>query len=112
MQMQYRTVLVLLLLMLVGGCGTLNSTFYGDSSVKADMKRIETKCDSMARIYSGVFYDFCSLHARPGPVHTRSPFTDTVPFLLTDMAASGIFDTLLLPYSIYRQTSDGSIFLK
>ncbi|WP_418324166.1 YceK/YidQ family lipoprotein [Pseudomonas lurida] len=33
----------------------------------------------------------------------------TLPFVVIDFALSGVLDTLVLPYTVYRQNQDGSI---
>jgi len=36
-------------------------------------------------------------------------YKNATPGLLVDAAVSGVLDTLLLPYTIYKQQADGSI---
>ena len=56
-------------------------------------------------------YDFCFLNApleegRDAQVHGPAPA-----IVLIDVVISGALDTLLLPYTIYRQQTDGSIII-
>jgi uncharacterized protein YceK len=91
----------------LAGCGTINTVFRDDSIASQNLKKQQTYCESIPRIYSGVAYDFCVLH---GPPATQGVLaTGFVPLLFFDFLASGVFDTVVLPYTIYRQHKDGGI---
>jgi len=109
--MKYKKIVVLLLVLALTGCGTIHTVILGDDVVKTKMNQIETKCDSIPRVYSGLSYDFCYIHARPVSTHGEPP-TNSPPLIFFDMVFSGVIDTVLLPYSIYKQTQDGSINVK
>jgi uncharacterized protein YceK len=99
---------ILLLLasgLVLSGCGTINSTFREDAATSRTLSERGSHCGQVPRVYGGVMYDFCVLHA---PVDDRQPDT-AAQFVLIDMAASGALDTLLLPYTFFRQQRDGSI---
>jgi len=87
----------------LSGCGTAMTVIQGDADAARDLRKHKTNCQSIPRVYSGLAYDFCVLDAPPD----HSGFL--VPFLLLDLPLSGIFDTLSLPYTIYRQATEGSI---
>lgn len=89
--------------LLVGGCGTVNSVIRKDGDTARELRLIKTYCQSIPRVYSGVAFDFCALHAAPDPTGVL------IPFVLLDIAASGVADTVVLPYTIYRQANDGNI---
>lgn len=75
-----------------------------------NLKEVKTYCDSIPRYYSGVSYDVCKLYAQPNNVHGRGVDTvEAVPFAVLDIIFSAVFDTLALPYTIYRQVQDGNI---
>ncbi|MGV8920507.1 MAG: YceK/YidQ family lipoprotein [Pseudomonas sp.] len=93
---------------LLSGCGTVNTTFRDDSVAKQDLRDYKTYCNAVPRIYSGVVYDFCSLHA-PLPADNRPHQGSNAPLLLVDLALSGVVDTVVLPYTIYQQSTYGSI---
>lgn len=105
------------------GCGTVNTVFSDDQVVKRKLNNAETYCNFIPRTYSGVAYDFCYLHSRPShsaapdmpasiPSTIPPPQTDnTLPWLIADMGLSGILDTAVLPYTIYLQSTDGSLDL-
>ena len=106
--MKYRKSAVLILALSLTGCGTVNTVIRSDDVVKKNMNEIETKCDSIPRVYSGVSYDFCYLHARPESTYHGIP-SSSPPLIFVDILFSGVIDTVILPYSIYKQSQDGSI---
>jgi uncharacterized protein YceK len=58
-----------------------------------------------------VSYDFCSLNAPLKKGLDAQDHTNAPAIVLVDVVMSGAFDTLLLPYTIYRQAADGSIVI-
>ena len=103
-------VLVVAALLLVG-CGTIQTVIRGDEVAAKSLKEQKSYCGAVPRIYSGVTYDFCSLNAplqngKDAQVHDNAPA-----IVLIDVVISGALDTLLLPYTIYRQQADGSIVI-
>ena len=75
--------------------------------------RLQGGCGGQREIQGAknLTYDFCSLHA-PEPENGATyigPASNQA--MLLDMAVSGVLDTLLLPYTIYRQHSDGSLII-
>lgn len=109
--MKYRAVLVGALTLILVGCGTINTVVRGDAVAVENLKDVETNCKSIPRVYSGVSYNFCRLDGEPAPVHTWRPKTGT-PGAIIDMLFSGVFDTVALPYTIYRQGQDGNIVIR
>lgn len=102
---------LLLAALMLSGCGTIDTVFREDAVASQELKERKTYCGGVPRIYSGVTYDFCSLHA-PEPENGATyigPASNQA--MLLDMAVSGVLDTLLLPYTIYRQHSDGSLII-
>ena len=85
------------------GCGTVSSVLQDDTSAAQGLRKQKTYCQSIPRIYSGLAYDFCVLNAAPDPTGIL------LPFVLVDFTLSGVFDTVLLPYTVYRQATDGNI---
>lgn len=91
-------------------CGTLDTLAREDAVTRQKLKALGSYCESVPRTYSGVAYDFCSLNGEPNrdkSLETQS--AGSVPWIALDFALSGILDTLVLPYTIYRQSRDGSI---
>lgn len=87
----------------LSGCGTAASVLQMDADVARDMRKQKTYCQSIPRIYSGLAFDFCVLNAPPDPTGVL------LPFVLLDLPLSGVLDTVVLPYTIYRQASDGNL---
>lgn len=93
-----------------GGCGTVTTVLREDNATVHALKAKKTYCQSVPRIYSGVAYDLCVLH---GPPNSGSGVSlNDVPWAFIDVPISGVLDTLVLPYTIYRQSVDGSIELR
>ncbi|WP_248751431.1 YceK/YidQ family lipoprotein [Pseudomonas sp. MWU15-20650] len=92
------------------GCGTVTTVFRDGDVVARELKANRTYCQTVPRVYSGVAYDLCVLHAPP---HSGSGVSlNDVPWAFIDVPISGVLDTLILPYTIYRQNVDGSIELR
>lgn len=85
------------------GCGTVSTVLQGDEDAARGLRKQKTYCQSIPRIYSGLAYDFCILNAPPDPTGVF------LPFILADMALSGALDTMVLPYTIYHQGTEGNI---
>ena len=89
--------------LLLSGCGTVNSVMRKEGDTARELRLVKTYCQSIPRAYSGVAFDFCMLHAAPDPTGFL------IPFVLVDIAVSAVADTVVLPYTIYRQSADGNI---
>lgn len=87
----------------LSGCGTAVTVLQDDEQAARSLRKQKTYCQSIPRIYSGLAHDFCLLHTPPDPTGIL------VPFVLLDLTLSGAFDTISLPYTVYRQATDGNI---
>ncbi|KTB87930.1 YceK/YidQ family lipoprotein [Pseudomonas syringae] len=105
---QVKTHCILLLALTLTGCGTINTVFRADSVAGEKLTHWKSHCSSIPRVYSGVMLDFCELHAEPQTTSAYQPRNDPA-WVLLDMGASAIADTLVLPYTIYQQNQYGSI---
>jgi uncharacterized protein YceK len=106
-----KTQAFLLAAVMLAGCGTVQTVMRGDEVAAKSLKERKSYCGAVPRIYSGVTYDFCTLNAplekgRDAEVHDNAPA-----IVLIDVVLSGALDTLLLPYTLYRQQADGSIIV-
>ncbi|BBP71096.1 hypothetical protein PHLH6_31000 [Pseudomonas sp. Seg1] len=99
---------MMLMAAMLGGCGTVQTVARSDQVAVDDLKRSKSYCGAVPRIYSGVMYDFCTLHA---PIGEGNAYNAALPGWAIDAVASGVLDTLLLPYTIYKQQADGSIVI-
>ncbi|ANF83907.1 lipoprotein [Pseudomonas antarctica] len=108
-------ILLALTLVLLTGCGTINTVFRPDAVASQNLKESRSHCENVPRIYSGVIYGFCTLNGEPKPDKSLNDqsFSDrsgnAFPIIAIEALASGVADTLVLPYTIYRQSKDGSI---
>lgn len=108
-------VLWVVTLLFLSGCGTINTVFRPDAVASQNLKDSRSHCENVPRIYSGVIYNFCTLNGEPAPDKslTSNSLKDhsgaALPFVAVDFIASGVVDTLVLPYTLYRQSKDGSI---
>lgn len=94
----------------VGGCGTVTTVLRGDGVTVRELKEKKTYCQTVPRVYSGVAYDLCVLH---GPPNSAGGFSlSGIPWAVLDVPVSGVLDTLILPYTIYLQSVDGSVELR
>ncbi|MEO6680143.1 MAG: YceK/YidQ family lipoprotein [Pseudomonas sp.] len=87
----------------LSGCGTAVTVLQDDADAARGLRKQKTYCQSIPRVYSGLAYDFCVLNAPPDPTGVL------VPLVLLDLSLSGVLDTVVLPYTIYRQGVDGNI---
>ena len=97
----------LALILACAGCGTINTTLRPDAITARNLGEIDSDCSSVPRAYGGVIYGYCRLNAPENARH--SGLAPDLSLTLLDMIASGVTDTLLLPYTLYRQAQDGSI---
>ncbi|MGY2288879.1 YceK/YidQ family lipoprotein [Pseudomonas sp. SDO528_S397] len=94
----------------MSGCGTINTVLRPDAVASQNLKETRSHCENIPRIYSGVIYGFCTLNGEPDSDKTQTrDVTGGWPFFAAEFVASGVLDTLVLPYTVYRQNKDGSI---
>ncbi|KTC52106.1 hypothetical protein AO262_09055 [Pseudomonas fluorescens ABAC62] len=99
----------------LAGCGTINTVFRPDAVTSQNLKDSRSHCENVPRVYSGVVYGFCTLNGEPAPDKSLKNISVTdhggslLPVVAVEFVASGVLDTLVLPYTIYRQGKDGSI---
>jgi uncharacterized protein YceK len=106
-----KTQAMLLATLMLAGCGTIQTAVRGDQVASKSLKDQKSYCGAIPRIYSGVTYDFCSLNAPLQNGLDAQTHTDAPAIVLIDVVMSGALDTLLLPYTLYRQQADGNIVI-
>lgn len=106
-----KNIVLLALTLTLGACGNIVTVFQGDVATSQQLLDSKSSCGAVPRVYSGVMFDFCMLYAQPSDKGntTVSSESSSMPGLFIDMAFSGVMDTVVLPYTIYRQSTDGSI---
>lgn len=100
---------MLLASLMLAGCGTVQTVALSDKDSAQNLKEKKTYCGAVPRIYSGVTYDFCMMHAELRDGVDAFDYNNANFGMLIDVGASGVLDTLLLPFTIYKQQADGSI---
>jgi uncharacterized protein YceK len=95
----------------LSGCGTAVTVLQDDATTAKDLRKRQTYCQSLPRVYSGLAYDFCILDSPPGNTAGTAQL-GFIPLIFFDLVASGVLDTVILPYTIYRQSEDGSLWIK
>lgn len=106
-----KTHVLMLAALMLAGCGTVQTVVRGDAVAVKSLKERKSYCGAIPWIYSGVTYDFCYLNAPLEKGIDAQTHTSVPAVLLVDAVISGALDTLLLPYTVYRQQADGSIIL-
>ena len=102
------SVLVILMTFCLSSCGTIKSFDNENNKVQITHRQGTTKCDEISYIYSGVRYDLCLLHSDK----KKAPFKfqlDPLWLLSIDVVLSGVADTAVLPYTIYKQAKYGNL---
>ena len=110
MKNEFRNTCACLVALFLLGCGTVNTVIRGDSVARYDLKQARTSCEAIPRVYSGVAYDMCILRGKPS--RTALWFGSIPELIFIDLALSGALDTVALPYTIFGQINDGSIYLQ
>lgn len=94
-------------LMLQACSGTYKTVVpYEEANLYESVDSMEGEsCVTIPRVYSGTFYNYCVL---TGQVSQKSAYHCDILQVPGDLVA----DTILLPYTIYRQAKAGGIVLK
>lgn len=100
---------LILFTVFVVGCGTLKTTALDEPRIEIGTKSKRSLCSSIPHVYSGVFHNFCWLHREANSNYPALSSSGDAPIIVVDTVLSGIMDTILLPYSIYKQVNEGSI---
>ena len=88
---------------LISSCGTLSTLQDGPLLLANEKYMGSQPCDKIGRIYSGVRYDYCIVFLGDGSDWELEGY------LVWDFPFSFVLDTVILPYSIYRQVTAGDL---
>ncbi|MBB5210019.1 YceK/YidQ family lipoprotein [Microbulbifer hydrolyticus] len=99
--------LAFLSLALLPGCGTVTTLSNSDAEIASNLKRQNSGCVSVPRVYSGVAYNMCKLNSNGSSVY----FLPVIGVYLVDSVFSAATDTVALPYTVYAQNQKGSLSL-
>ena len=97
------------LVITISSCGSFTTVPKSNGEISSNLKRHDSNCESIPRIYSGVSYDFCRFNAKPKEYSNNLFMTG---FILDIALFSPIMDTVLLPVTIYQQVKHGSVEVK
>ena len=100
-----KSAFVIFLIAMLYGCATATTLSNSDDDLARQLKKHDTYCESLPRTYSGVAYNLCKLNSKPNNTEVDL----LVGFYLFDGAISLVTDTLVLPYTIYQQSEQGSL---
>jgi uncharacterized protein YceK len=89
----------------LGGCASMATWHYSDPALATFLQNRRTHCESLPRIYSGFYFDYCWLNSDPQRVYGSAPMA----LLILDAGISSIFDTLALPVTALQQRERGNI---
>lgn len=125
-----KTITVIIVSVFLSACGSLNTLPQSDEAIAENLKSHQTRCTFLPQVYSGAAYDFCRLNAeyKGNPNRGKYPEEDSgdprvsqqqrdqfgksfAMLLAADFALSCVIDTVVLPYTIYKQNRDGSVIL-
>jgi len=95
----------LLAMLPLTACGTMTTLSHSDREVADKLKRANTNCQALPRVYSGVSYDMCKLNSNSESIN----FNWLLGIYLLDSVASAATDTIALPATIYRQNENGNL---
>ena len=97
----------LLVTLLAGctGCASVATWHYSDVNLATFLQNRHTHCESLPRMYSGFYLDYCWLDSDPQRVYGSAPML----LLIVDGLLSGIADTIALPVTAVQQRQYGSI---
>ncbi|WP_226702621.1 YceK/YidQ family lipoprotein [Microbulbifer elongatus] len=102
-----KKIIPLLSLSLLSGCGTFTTLTNSDAEIASNLKKQNSGCVSVPRVYSGVAYNMCKLNSNGNSVY----FLPMVGIYLMDSVFSAATDTVALPYTVYAQSQEGSLDL-
>ncbi|WP_078085952.1 YceK/YidQ family lipoprotein [Microbulbifer mangrovi] len=100
-------ILVALSLIALSGCGTVTTLSSSDAEIARNLKKQNSGCVSVPRVYSGVAYNMCKLNSNGSSIY----FLPMVGIYLVDSVFSAATDTVALPYTVYAQSQKGSVDL-
>lgn len=90
-------------------CSTFKTVAPDRGRVDITSQGYDSNCNKIPRIYSGVSYNVCLLNSEPNSNSIGGFGLMGVPLIFIDTVCSAVADTVILPYTIYTQVSDGSI---
>jgi uncharacterized protein YceK len=103
--MLHKTFLLIILAASCAGCASIATWHYSDDKQASFLQNRRTHCESLPRMYSGFYFDYCWLNSDPQRIYGSAPMA----LLIVDGFLSGIADTFALPVTIVQQRKYGVI---
>lgn len=111
-----RILLLLTVFLVVTGCGTLRTQ--SEAHEREDLVLCLHLCGTIPNVYGGtveslkrlLFPFLCDEVGGESELGFLVVWPFLVPFLAADMPLSAAADTIILPYTIYRQATVGNVF--
>ncbi|WP_237065512.1 YceK/YidQ family lipoprotein [Microbulbifer guangxiensis] len=91
--------------LVLSACGSFTTLTKSDREIAANLKRQESNCETLPRIYSGVSYNLCKMNSNKNSIY----FNWQLGFYFVDSVASAATDTIALPLTAYRQVKNGNL---
>lgn len=108
--MKIKFVCVAIVFVFIQGCGTfLTTTPYGENKLKTKPFLEQTYCKSVPSVYSGICFDVCYFVIAPPRLDVKD--ASLLATFMVDFSVSLAFDTLLLPYTVYKQANYGDVVI-
>ena len=104
-----RTILLIILLIMVQGCATIRTLAPEGDHIEISHKGHKSYCQSIPRIYSGTFYNICKMNGEPNYDASTESTEAAFQYIMLDSLFSLCLDTVVIPYTMTRQITDGSI---
>ncbi|MFA0810763.1 YceK/YidQ family lipoprotein [Microbulbifer epialgicus] len=89
-------------------CGTFTTLTSTDREIAANLKKQNSSCESIPRVYSGLSYNMCKMHSSSDSINVDL----LLGVYLLDSVVSTATDTAVLPVTIYRQNKSGNILVR
>ncbi|MDH5631714.1 MAG: YceK/YidQ family lipoprotein [Gammaproteobacteria bacterium] len=105
----------------LSACGSIKTLAPGaKQDMATNQKYRNTRCEAIPRTYSGVMYVMCTAYIQKPETDTETDTTErpgqdeavnvdkSIPGAsVLDLFLSGVIDTLVLPYTLFRQLTEG-----
>lgn len=106
--MKFKNIALIISACVLSSCGTIKSLDNNNNKVYISHPLVVTNCNEISRIYSGLQYDWCLFDSErkntPPKVMLDPLWLNSIDIILSTVA-----DTVVLPYTIYQQSTHGSL---
>tara|TARA_R110002167_G_scaffold71421_7_gene201556 strand:+ start:389 stop:721 length:333 start_codon:yes stop_codon:yes gene_type:complete len=100
-----RSILIILACYISVGCSTIHTV----SNANDGLVMKGSYCENIEHIFSGIQYNWCKLHGTPKENSNPASSTGDFEYVGIDTFFSFLADIIVLPYTIYKQSSSDPI---